>query len=64
MKKKKNKQREFKPPLKIFRSLDESHPGISKHPSAEYFVRRKVNDMPGHPREEYFSTTVTGIPKS
>lgn len=53
----KKKSIEFKPPIKKAKSLDEIHPGISKYPSREYFERRDVNDIPGYPRENYFSMT-------
>lgn len=54
--------REYRSPLKPCRSLDQLHPGISKHPSEEYFRTRNVNDIPGRPKEQFFSSDSFGRP--
>ena len=61
--KKDNRYSNYRAPLKPARTLDQMFPKLDKYPSKKYFTTKNVNDIPGHPREDYFSTRWDGIPK-
>ena len=54
--------KEYRSPIKPCKTLNEIHPGISKHPSEKYFRRSDVNNIPGHPKEQFFSSDSFGRP--
>lgn len=55
--KKKNKQKrvERKKPMEPSKTVSQLHPQRAENPGKKYFTRRKIDTLPGHEQEDYFT---------